>query len=907
MIPKTSFAWRLPLIALALSLVLVLLLWQAQVQAVPVSQRSTPTPALPSAPEVLGPADGLPDLIVEAIQFEPFHPLVGVTTTVRVRIANVGEGDVGATNNFFVDLYVDPAEPPGRGTPGQPGTLFQGVQGFHMRVGARLDLEFQYVFHDTHTYALFAQVDTDGNVVEADEDNNVLGPVEAAVDTTHRFADESHSDFQHGFSNLDLSYPQGIIALSGLFEEPIYEPGQVPPGSPHLHDPDFRVTEPISGSQVAPSITRDLAGTLYVAWEEGENDEPADRDIYCARSTDGGTTWSPAVRVNQDGPGSNQRTPKIVYDNNRGMLYAVWQDLRHRHGDIYFARSSDGGDTWEEPPWNPINDDLGGADQLHPSMAVDDNGVVFLVWQDRRNGNDDVYFAASGDGGTSWTANILVTDEPATTRQAQTSPSVAVGRQVGETIIYVVWEDGRRQASGDPGDIYFVWGSECTGPDCPPYTFDVDKRVDDANLGVRAAQPTIATSVPPFVISTTEVFTPGSPNCSPPLPVTTTVTFLAHYEGTAVHFAWQDFRHVSPDIYHAWTFAPFFDLVWVETLPDVNCWPAEPFEPVIPSPFGPDYPVFGNVRVNALTPEKPDDYAPPPGSSGEWAIEPSWQGDPALSPRGEETDGVYIAWSDARNFDDWNCQIYVAQAVRPDDQSPDYEVRANAVVNDNAHLTRYLGPQYDQLRPASVRQYRPALTYHNPPPLAEPYAPVPYVVWDDDRYDDPLSGRARIRSIFFARPGGPPFPGVSGVYISRVFDGGPEARWYLLDWWGVTAYGTKILVQTRTGDTPWPDGSWSGWTGAVFDPQYHEWAYQAPGPIVGSDQQPYPQARYLQYKVLLFDCLDIWKPAWSHADGRWLTTFQPGVWVDQVRIHYAPKQWYTWLPLSSESWEGETP
>jgi len=901
---KTSRTWWLPLVALALSLVLVLLLWQVQIRALPASLRPTPTPAAPAAPETLGPTDGLPDLVVEAIQWEPFHPLVGVTTTIHVWIANVGEGDVAPTNNFFVDLYIDPAEPPGRGQPGQQGTLFQGVQGFYMKAGARLELEFQYVFSDTHTYDLYAQVDTDGTVVEADEDNNVLGPFQASVETAHRFVDDSHSDFQQGFSNLDLSFPKGILALSGLFDEPLHEPDEVPPGSRHLYDPDFRVTDPISGTQVAPSITRDVSGTLYVVWEDGRNGELDDRDIYFARSTDQGATWSPAVRVNQDGPGSNQRTPRIVYDGENNALYAVWQDFRNGNGDIYFARSFDGGDTWEEPAWNPVNDDLGGADQSHPSIAVDGDGVIYLVWQDRRNGNDDIYFAASEDQGMTWSVNILVTDEPATTRQAQRAPSVAVGEQLGKTIVYVVWEDGRGQTYGDPGDIYFVWGGECVGADCPPYTFDVDKRVDNANLGVRASSPAIAVSVPSFVITTTEVFTPGSPGCLVPPPVTTTVVFNAYYEGTAVHFAWQDYRNASADIYYAWTFAPFFDLVSVQSTPDVDCWPSTPFEPVLDGPFGSDYPIYGNVQVNAIAPEEPEDYVVPPGGSGERAIEPSWQGDLALSPRGDDTDGVYIAWSDARNFDDWRYQIYVAQAERPNAESDTYYVRVNAAVNSNAHLTRYLGAEYHHLRPAAVRQYRPAVTYHDPPPSGGAYAPVPYIVWDDDRYDDPLSGMAGVRSIFLARPGRAPSP---GVYISRVFDGGPEARWYLLDWWGVTPYGTKILVQTRTGDTPWPDGSWTDWTGPVFDPEYHQWVYQAPGPIVGGGQQPYPQARYFQYKVLLFDCVGIWKPAWSHEDGRWMTTFQPGVWVDRVRIHYEPKKWYNWLPLSSQSWEGETP
>ncbi|MGC8837159.1 MAG: CARDB domain-containing protein [Anaerolineae bacterium] len=875
---------------------LLLLAWQAQSLAYPQPLRPTPTPAFPAVPEAAGPMDGLPDLTVRAIQVEPWHPLVGITATVRVLIANIGERDVAPTNNFFVDLYIDPAEPPRPGIPGQTGTLYQGVQGFYMKAGASLELTFEYAFPDAHTYVLYAQVDTDHNVVEADEDNNILGPVEAPVETAYRFVDETHEDFAQGFSNLDLSYPRGMLALSGLFEEPWQEPAEVAPGAPHLYDPDFRLTEPISGTQVAPSIARDGAGTLYVVWEDGRNGETSDRDIYFSRSSDGGATWTPAVRVNQDGPGHNQRTPQLVYDRATGTLYAVWQDFRRGNGDIFFARSADGGTTWEEPPWNPINDDLGGADQLHPSLAVDDTGTLFVVWQDRRNGNDDIYFAASHDGGDSWTPNILVTDEPSTTRQSQAAPSVAVGKQMGQTVIYVVWEDGRGRAAGDSGDIYFVWGQACSNLPCPPYTFHVDKRVDDAPVGALAADPAIAVSVPTLVITATEVFTPGSPGCIVPPPITTTVTFNAYYEGTAVHFAWQDFRNGPPDIYYAWTFAPLFDLVRVEAVPDLDCFPSVPFDLVIQSPFGPDYPIYGNVQVNGLPPAEPQDYTPPPGSGGARAVEPSWQGYPALSPRGERKDGVFIAWSDGRNFDDWRVQIYVANTSRASSDSPIYVVRTNAVVNDNAHLTRYLGPDYDRLRPASVRQYRPALTYYDPP------VPVPYVVWDDNRYEDPLSGGRPIRTLFLARPGRAPSP---GVYLSRIFDGGEGARWYLLDWWGVTAYCSRILVQTRTGETPWPDESWSPWTGPDFDAQVHEWVYQAPGPIVGADQRPYPQARYFQYKVLLFDCSGLWKPAWSDDEDRWLTAFQPGVWVDRVRIHYEPKRWYNWLPIATRSWGGE--
>ena len=51
-----------------------------------------------------------------------------------------------------------------------------------------------------------------------------------------------------------------------------------------------------------------IKGTIYVNWSDQRNGED-DTDIWIAKSTDGGNTWSEAKRVNDDIPGNTSFLP----------------------------------------------------------------------------------------------------------------------------------------------------------------------------------------------------------------------------------------------------------------------------------------------------------------------------------------------------------------------------------------------------------------------------------------------------------------------------------------------------------------------------------------------------------------------------------------------------------------------
>ncbi|MEI7726255.1 MAG: T9SS type A sorting domain-containing protein [Bacteroidota bacterium] len=94
-------------------------------------------------------------------------------------------------------------------------------------------------------------------------------------------------------------------------------------------------------------------GKFYCVY--ASNDPPgatSKSDVWCRSSSDGGATWSSAVRVNDDANTQNfqQWHPAIWCDKETGKLYAMWMDTRDTPTNdsafIYASYSTDGGATW---------------------------------------------------------------------------------------------------------------------------------------------------------------------------------------------------------------------------------------------------------------------------------------------------------------------------------------------------------------------------------------------------------------------------------------------------------------------------------------------------------------------------------------------------------------------------------
>jgi len=146
----------------------------------------------------------------------------------------------------------------------------------------------------------------------------------------------------------------------------------------------------------------------------------------------------------------NVPLPKIAVDRGngpfRGRIYLVWMDIRFGGPDIVLSSSSDGGSTWSAPI--RVNDDAvgNGADQFLPWVNVDDTGAVQVTFLDRRadpaNLSYAIDLATSTNGGASFGPNVRVSDGlfPPTSFGFIGDYN---GTGIGGGRIHPIWADGR--------------------------------------------------------------------------------------------------------------------------------------------------------------------------------------------------------------------------------------------------------------------------------------------------------------------------------------------------------------------------------------------------------------------------------------------------------------------------------
>ncbi len=200
---------------------------------------------------------------------------------------------------------------------------------------------------------------------------------------------------------------------------------------------------------------------VHVAWVDFQN---YNWDVYAAASVDGGVTFGPAVRVD-DFPAFERIHSRPAVAIARGSVHVAWTDLRAREPDtnVFHASSADDGLTYS--PNARLDDaDLGldpdrdtPSNQWDPDLAAD-RTRLFAVWQDDREGNNDVYFTA-GDATTGAFAPSERVDDTGDGPSAQVRPRIATARHGRRRTCHVVWEDDRdgepnvyaaRRPCGDP-------------------------------------------------------------------------------------------------------------------------------------------------------------------------------------------------------------------------------------------------------------------------------------------------------------------------------------------------------------------------------------------------------------------------------------------------------------------------
>ena len=127
-------------------------------------------------------------------------------------------------------------------------------------------------------------------------------------------------------------------------------------------------------------------GRLFVTWSDYRN---GDVDVFCSSSNDHGATWRPAVRVNNDPPhnGAEQFFQWMAVDPSDGTVYVVFYDRRgdpkERAETVVLARSTDGGQTFQNYSWMDQGFDAKGAFMGDYSGIAALNGRVYGIWAEK--------------------------------------------------------------------------------------------------------------------------------------------------------------------------------------------------------------------------------------------------------------------------------------------------------------------------------------------------------------------------------------------------------------------------------------------------------------------------------------------------------------------------------------------
>jgi hypothetical protein len=198
--------------------------------------------------------------------------------------------------------------------------------------------------------------------------------------------------------------------------------------------PDVRLTNNTALSlTTAHSNARCSASsgdTVHVVWFD--NRSGGNYEIYYKRSTDGGLSWGLDTRISNNVYFSSD--PSISISGS--VVHIVWDDNRDGNYEIYYNRSIDGGTTWG------ADTRLTNNDSSSKNPCVSSTGlVVHVVWNDFNT--LDIGYKRSVDGGLTWGTDVQLTNDPS----ASWFPSVSASGPV----VHVVWEESR----GERADVYY--------------------------------------------------------------------------------------------------------------------------------------------------------------------------------------------------------------------------------------------------------------------------------------------------------------------------------------------------------------------------------------------------------------------------------------------------------------------
>lgn len=190
-------------------------------------------------------------------------------------------------------------------------------------------------------------------------------------------------------------------------------------------------------------------------------------DIYVQRSTDNGDSWEEPVNLSSNS-GNSFRSEILVSGSN---VYVVWvqESSDGTKSDVYFRGSVNGGESWG----SKIKLSSTGTSLDSTPLVGASGSNVYVVWDD--SGTGDVYIRRSANNGGTWASIFNLSSNPGKSDSQDLS--------VTGSNVYVAW--AQANTGGSATDV-FVRGSNDDGA-----SWGSKKKLSSSG---KAVEPTVASS-----------------------------------------------------------------------------------------------------------------------------------------------------------------------------------------------------------------------------------------------------------------------------------------------------------------------------------------------------------------------------------------------------------------------------
>lgn len=206
---------------------------------------------------------------------------------------------------------------------------------------------------------------------------------------------------------------------------------------------------------VAWSDLSGVAGCTSAANEPGSNAASACKTrIWFSRSTNGGTTWSAPVKINNQAGLNDQYNQWLAVDETTGqiavMYYDTVADTTRKKTDVWYQSSCDDGLTWsaaQKVTTAQTDETIAGANsgnQYGDYNALSGNaGVLFPSWTDRRsNAREEIYTARITDSCAAGSPNVVGNGSTITAGSCGTPATAAIDPNETVTVNFALINNG---------------------------------------------------------------------------------------------------------------------------------------------------------------------------------------------------------------------------------------------------------------------------------------------------------------------------------------------------------------------------------------------------------------------------------------------------------------------------------